>query len=137
MGQILLYRSGYKYQTQWDYSCETGVIPPYGRFIGHEYFTLNERGTLWVKQGYAWDGASGPAVDTRNFIVPSLVHDVFYQMMREGLLPQEYRKSVDELLRKMCHDRGMNGFRSWYVLKAVRWFGKGAATKAKEVLEAI
>ena len=37
---------------------------------------------LEIKKGYAWDGASGPIINTQDTLVASLVHDVLYQAMR-------------------------------------------------------
>ena len=81
--------------------------------------------------GYAWDGPSGPTIDTKNFMRGSLVHDGLYQLMREGLLAhEEYRKSADDLLRDICVEDGMSKFRAWYVHRAVRISG-GKSTKPR------
>ncbi|MDF5607407.1 hypothetical protein P3745_24975, partial [Vibrio parahaemolyticus] len=55
------------------------------------YLSLSEQGLLTIKKGYSWDGVSGPATDTRNLILASLVHDELYQLMREELPPQSNR----------------------------------------------
>ncbi|HGF5283826.1 TPA: hypothetical protein ACF376_003024, partial [Vibrio parahaemolyticus] len=55
------------------------------------YLSLSEQGLLTIKKGYSWDGVSGPAIDTRNLILVSLVHDELYQFMREELPPQSNR----------------------------------------------
>ena len=88
-------------------------------------------GCLMIKEGYAWDGASGPAVDTLTFLRGSLVHDALYQLIREGLLPKSFRRAADSLLRDICIEDGMSRVRAWYVYRAVRWFAAGAAKPRK------
>ena len=40
---------------------------------------------LLIKDGYAWDGASGPTIDTKNTQTASLVHDGLWQLIAAGL----------------------------------------------------
>lgn len=87
-------------------------------------------GVLDILPGYAWDGPSGPTVDSKNAMPPSLVHDVFYQMFREGRLSaKKYRKRVDQLYRKHCIACGMSKFRAGYQYAALRAFGGFAAKR--------
>ena len=67
-----------------------------------DYLSLTEEGRLEVKRTYAWDGPSGPTIDTRNFMRGSLVHDALYQLIRLEVLPPESRKRADQLLREIC-----------------------------------
>lgn len=83
------------------------------------YYHLNYE-WLTVQAGYCWDGASGPAIDTANFMRGSLFHDVLYQAMREGQLDRKYRKKADQILRKICLEDGMSRIRAWWVYSAVR-----------------
>jgi hypothetical protein len=87
---------------------------------------------LKIMRGYCWDGPSGISFDTKNFMRGSLIHDALYQLMRQGILPESYRKYADELLYKICVEDGMSKPRAWYVLKAVRLFGKSSATAVNE-----
>ena len=102
-------------------------------------FVILVCGCLLVKEGYAWDGASGPAVDTVTFLRGSLVHDALYQLIREGALPRSFRRAADSLLRDICIEDGMGWLRAWYVYRAVRWFAAGACKPKKrdpgEILE--
>lgn len=84
---------------------------------------------LTIAEGYAWDGASGPAIDTNSFMRGSLVHDALYQMMREGLIPQYHRKDADQTMKKICIEDGMWKFRAWYTYLAVRIFAGPFAKK--------
>ena len=88
-------------------------------------------GYLFMEVGYAWDGPSGPTIDTPSFMRGSLVHDALYQLMREGCIDRKHRKYADELLRKICLEDGMNKFRAWYVYRAVRIFGRWTCTPRK------
>lgn len=86
------------------------------------YFHL-KRNVLHIYKGYSWDGASGPTWDTNDTITPSLVHDVLYQAIREGLLSPTRRFDADiefyQLMRARA--RGLRGhFRAFYFFVGVR-----------------
>lgn len=85
--------------------------------------------SLFIYRDYAWDGPSGPAVDTPSFMRASLVHDALYQLMREGKLPESYRKAADDLMRQICREDGMCWLRAWWCYRAVRRFAAKAARK--------
>lgn len=88
------------------------------------FIALTTTGELTVKNRYAWDGPSGPTVDTKSFMRGSLVHDALYQLMREKHLDHEkYRKFADDLLKEMCLADGMAKLRAWYVHKLVSMCG--------------
>ncbi|PWJ38462.1 DUF1353 domain-containing protein [Sediminitomix flava] len=102
----------YKYQLVKDFTYES-TIKNY-KVENHKFIALNEDGVIGIKKGYAWDGASGPTIDTENSMKASLVHDAFYQLFREGYLPQSEVKSTDQLFKTMLRDAGMSKFRSFY-----------------------
>ena len=79
---------------------------------------------LTIKKNYAWDGASGPVLDTQRIMRGSLVHDALYQLMREEHLPQKARENADWLLREICIEDGMPKFNADLVYLAVDLFGK-------------
>lgn len=85
--------------------------------------SLRDDGVLVVAPGYYWDGPSGPAIDTRDFMRSSLVHDALYDLMARRLLPRRFRKSADQLLRALSLEDGMPEWRATYVYWAVRIFG--------------
>lgn len=111
----------YKYLLEEEYLHPTRIVP--SNHLDTDYVALSLDGVLVVKKEYAWDGASGPAIDTKSFIRSSLVHDALYQLISLGLLNKKYRKAADKLLYKICREDGMGKFRAWYVYSAVRWFG--------------
>lgn len=85
---------------------------------------------LKIENRYAWDGPSGPTIDTESFMRGSLVHDALYQLMREGHLDRKiWRLYADKLLRKICLEDDMSKFRAWYVYHSVRLFAAGSTKK--------
>jgi hypothetical protein len=99
------YREGYKYQLAETYSLITPVI---GYEILDQFYVLQRNGYLIIKSGYAWDGASGPTIDTKSSMRPSLVHDVFCQAQRAGQINHKYWEHViNDFFYKMCVDDGM------------------------------
>lgn len=129
------YREGYKYQLYEDASVMSGIT---GYDIKTEYIDLSPSGILTVKRGYAWDGASGPTIDTDTSMSGSLFHDALYQLMREKHLPPECREAADYLLYRVCADAGMYELRArgWY--DAVRALAASAADPKNDrpILEA-
>lgn len=115
---MIYYKSGYKYQLTREYGLQTSVFP--FQFIDHPYVKLSTGGDMLISSGYAWDGATW-AIDTKNFMRASLVHDAFYQLIREGLLPTVFRRAADEELFRICREDGMSQIRAWTVFRAVRF----------------
>jgi len=123
---------GYKYQLMERYVHETGWALPKSVQTGGRWVALSRTGRLTFKKGYAWDGPSGPTIDTKSFMRGSLVHDGCYQLMRERLLPQQKRKPADVLLWLICTEDGMSRTRADYVYHAVRALGGRAARPKKK-----
>jgi hypothetical protein len=102
---MIKYISGFKYQLAETYTLQTPIV---GEVVNNDYFTLEEDGILTVKKGYVWDGASGPAFDTKSSMRPSLIHDAFCQAMRDGSLDYErWQDTVNEFFKQMCIEDGM------------------------------
>ncbi|KKM19395.1 hypothetical protein LCGC14_1656080 [marine sediment metagenome] len=116
--------SNWKYQLLGNWYADTEVK---GFRIDNIMFTLFESGRLKVRRGYAWDGPSGPTIDTKTFMRASVVHDVLYQCLREGLLPPSYRKLADQELIRYAKLDGMNPVRRFYAYWSLRAFAGGAA----------
>lgn len=130
--KCIAYNGGYKYQLKETYTFEkTGIIPPTA--IATEYISLDPDGNLTVAKGYAWDGPSGPTIDSKNFMRGALAHDALYQLMREGRLNNgTYRDDADRLLQRLCQEDGMWALRAWWVYHGVRIFGDPAADPARK-----
>lgn len=134
----------YKYQLVETYVIQTEIYPEtditeptedtYSPFI-----KLKTNGNLIIFTGYAWDGASGIAIDTANFLRGSLVHDALYQLMRQGKIGLENRDYADRLLQKIIKEDGMSFLRANNVYYAVKMFGESSAapTSKKEIQEII
>lgn len=114
----------YKYQLMKPYVQNVGVP---GYTSETPYLGLQDNGRLEIKTTYAWDGPSGPTLDTPDFMRGSLVHDALYQLIRMEVLPSSLRAHADRLLREMCREDGMEWFRAWYVWLAIRLFGGSSA----------
>ncbi|MFO7558631.1 MAG: DUF1353 domain-containing protein [Desulfobacterales bacterium] len=125
--KCITYKGGYKYQLKQDYTLDIPIKPRADLKPDHGFIILSRNGSLFIKNGYAWDGPSGPALDTQNFMRGSLVHDALYQLMREGYLDHRiYREKADRLLQQHCKEDGMISIRAWWVYQGVR-FGGGLA----------
>lgn len=131
----IIFREGYKYQLGDTYEHPLPDEFVHARPVEYPFYAIRPDGPnrkLVVKAGYAWDGPSGPTIDSLTFIRGSLVHDVLYQILREKVIPHivrcpgydfDVRKWADEELARICREDGMSRFRARYVLWAVRTFG--------------
>ena len=137
MSSIFDYRNlrRYKYQVMSPFSCQ---IP---ELLARQMVTVTSNDgwirlvnfqTMIIKQGYCWDGPSGPTIDTENFMRGSLVHDALYQLMREEKLARSFQKAADDCLRRMCIEDGMWRIRAWWVWKGVRDFGHKSTYPRKD-----
>ena len=110
----------YKFKVEENFSIELPFKIP--DFV-HPYASLKD-GILSVKRGYAWDGASGPIINTRDTLVASLVHDVLYQAMRLNLIEssKENRKIADKNFFEILKMHGVNSIRRkvWFVQENTR-----------------
>ena len=122
---MIKYRGGYEYQLAETYTVALPEIDAELN-VGNNYLRVRG-GELVVLEGYAWDGPSGPAIDTKNFMRGSLVHDALYQLIREFLLPIAHREIADRILRRLCLEDGMSRLRAWWVYHGVRLGGGPAA----------
>ncbi len=133
--ECIAYKSGYKYQLKQDYVTKIEIKP--AAPIPTEFIKLGVDGTLTIIKNYAWDGPSGPTIDTLNFMRGSLVHDALYQLIREGRLSENpHRKIADQILQRMCKEDRMFALRAWWVYGAVRLFGGKAVDPQKSLIHA-
>jgi hypothetical protein len=124
MRESIRYRGGYKYQLSVTYSLCIDIFPTDD--ISTDFVSLTKTGILIIRNGYAWDGASGPTVDTKSSIRGSLVHDALYQLMRMQLLPQSCRGKADDILFCLCEEDGMWHWRAALWRKMVGRFAEPA-----------
>lgn len=132
------FRSGYKYQLAEDYTHVLLSQFQQDASVDAEYFRL-ANGVLTIRKGYAWDGPSGPTIDTRDFMRGSLMHDCLYQLIHEGYLDKNVCRPLADLeLYDICRQDGMNVMRANWVYYGLRIGGNAAARPAAEhpILEA-
>ena len=130
MSKRIRYKSGYKHVLVSACALQTDIRPPDNIVTG--FISLWTDGALFIRAGYAWDGASGYP-DKKTIMRGSLVHDALYQLIRNKHLDMSKRLDADKLLRTMCRDDGMPAWEAWCVYKAVRNFGKYCVHKPKQV----
>ena len=121
------YKSDYKYQLAEGYEIQISIKPKHD--INTDFIDLDTQGNLVVKKGYAWDGPSGPVKDTEENMRASLVHDALYQLMRnDHLKSRTHRKAADQEFKQICLEDGVSKFWASVYYKALRKFGKPAAS---------
>lgn len=132
----IFYKKGYKYQLWKRYVISLPIYPE--EACATPYVILTTAGVLHVKEGYAWDGPSGPTFDTKTLMRGSLVHDALYQLIRLGKLPPSAKQLADRVLHDICIEDGMWPLRADWVLAGVRFGGEHSIQPEAEppVLEA-
>jgi len=76
--------------------------------VDTKFIKLDLNGNLTIVDGYAWDGPSGPVVDTKENMRASLVHDALYQLMRNRYITaKKYKDKADKLFKKICIEDGV------------------------------
>ena len=131
----IYYKKGYKYQLHENTCVQTEI---FGHDIKTDFVSLDVNGLLSIYKGYAWDGPSGPTIDSPSGMRGALFHDVGYQLIRENLLPIGFRGYFDELFYRILLEDRMFKLRAWVWYKSVVGFAKGAAMPEndREILEA-
>lgn len=104
---MIHYRTGYKHQLTRAHVEHTHIRC--GAMVANGFLKLESDGTLNILEGYAWDGASGPAMDTPTIMAASLVHDALYQLMREKLISRGLQTDADfefyRVMRASCREQ--------------------------------
>lgn len=127
--KIKYYDRGSFYVLAETYTCFIGVFPD--RNIASDYVSLTKDGRITLQKGYAWDGPSGPTIDTKSSLRGSLIHDGCYQLARNKLLSTQWKDKADRILMDICIEDGMWEWRAklWY--KGVRDFAMDAYKNVK------
>ena len=125
------YRSGYKYQLAANYTVSTGIQPK--KEVDDLFIKLSLDGTLTIVAGYAWDGPSGPVVDTKRNLRSSLVHDALYQLMRQRHLTiKDHKNAADRLFKKHCIEDGVPSTTAQIYYLGLKLGGKPSADPKNE-----
>ena len=102
MVPTIYYKEGYKYILSRDVEFQTPVFPENDIFT--DLFDLLTDGRLFVRKHFAWDGATG-APDFVCTLPATIPHDIFCQLMNEGILDYEkYAPIVHEFFGTMCRE---------------------------------
>ena len=117
-------RRHYKYNLEEDFSVATGIRP--SEAIKTRFIELQTDGRLNISKGYAWDGATW-VPDFSFLLSASLVHDAFYQLLRDRKLSLSYRKSIDRLFGQMLVKAGGSRWMAWLAYHLLDFFGKSHA----------
>ena len=117
MGKQIKYKAGYKYQIWEDYEHQLSYHFRAKENFETPFLKLDTGALLTVKQGYAYDGPSGPTIDTKNSMRGALVHDCLFQFMRMGLISPDRRKEADKEFKRLLIEDGMSKIRAqiWYI----------------------
>ena len=83
----------YKYVTTRTVTYRTNIYPV--EEIRTRFIILTPEGLLTIDRGYAWDGASGPAMDSKTNMRASLIHDALIQLVQTGLLDKSWKMQID------------------------------------------
>lgn len=125
------YSKGYKYKTE-------EPLQFYAPHLMHLYIHTSyiriSHCMITIWPGYAWDGCSGPVVDTKKNLVPSVFHDAIYQLIREGRLPLSDRIWADEEFGRLCVKWGTWGWLADVYVAALLQWGKSAALEESRTI---
>jgi hypothetical protein len=128
----IYYSKGYKYQLRKDH---VQVLPDCFKHLEFDNgFLAARNGLMLIRAGYAWNGCSGPTFDTPTNMRGGLRHDAYYQMCVEGLIDRSFKDEMDDELRNICLEDGMNKFRAKYFHIGVDWFGKDATIRNTQII---
>jgi hypothetical protein len=118
---VKYYKRNYKYQLAERAIFHTQIYPD--KELKTEWITLLPDGTLILEAGYAWDGASGPTIDSDSTMRASAAHDALYQLMKLGLLSLGWFEECNREMVRWLKKDGMWYLRrrAWY--RAVQKFG--------------
>ncbi len=109
------YLEGMKYVLSEDFEIDTPVCT---YWITDDWFELQPDGHLKIKAGFAWDGASGPTLDSKTCMRASVVHDVFCICMRDRRIDYNtWQDVVNKFFYTMCVADGMWPWRAklWHM----------------------
>lgn len=127
---------GFKYQVVNEFVIIIKDFKPSCNIID-EFCEFYTDGTLVIKRGFAWDGASGPTFDTKNSFIPSIVHDVFYRFIRKGFLDISVKTIADDIFYKMLRANGMCFIKAFMWYLGVHFFGKKSCTEPTRIIKII
>lgn len=133
-GKHLLFVDGFRYQIVEEFVIVIDDYKPHQNIVD-EFFEFYADGTLIIKKGFAWDGPSGPTIDTKDAHIAAIVHDVFYRCIRRGYLPLSIKPIADKIFYKLLRKNGMFILRALYWYLGVVLFGKKSCTNPVRIIK--
>lgn len=135
----MLYRNieRFKYQLASDEMYMTGIT---GYSFDLRFIRMEPNGRLTVREGYIWNGASGPTFDTKSSMRGSLFHDALYECMRREVLPLTIKDKADRILHDICTEDGMIPIRAdaWYdAVSKFAWNSAAPGTETKDQIQEV
>ena len=123
----ICYSGGYKYQIREDYVFKLPAYFPQDTVYEGDFLSVKD-GYCTIHKGYAGDGPSSPAIDTKSFMRGAWQHDALYQLIRLKVFPKECRDMADRQLEATCIEDGMWRIRAKWVYYGLRLAGAKAAS---------
>ena len=111
------------YQLAKPYRFKTRCRPT--QVVSIPFVTLEPDGQCVLDTGFAFDGASGPVIQTKSILRCAAEHDAKYRLMREGLLDAKINQPIaDSEFREGLIMDGVFSIRAETFYIAVHEFGK-------------
>jgi hypothetical protein len=117
-----------KYLTALDYYDKAPFKPE--KDIHTSYGSFFRSGEYVIKAGFLFS-ANSPAINTLDSRRGAGIHDFFYNLMKDGLLPRSFRYDVDYYFYNILLEDGMIPLRAFGWFKAVRIGGDEALDSPK------
>ena len=108
---------GYRFQMAESGCMQTEVYPP--EDINTPFYSISKTGRIVAHSGYAWDGISGPMVNTKSMMRASLFHDICCQAINDGRLDPSWRPQADREFKRIAKLDGAWKLRVIYSYLAV------------------
>lgn len=103
--------------------------------IETSYGIFETNGKLTAKRGYLWS-ANFPAINTEDTRPASLVHDLIYDLIKDGLLPREpFKDLADKAMMEILIECKVPDFRAWAWYRAVQAGGDSALDSPRPKLK--
>lgn len=101
---MLKFRNKYKYQLAADITWQSEIKP--AKNAETPRVLLTTEGLLYVREGFAWDGCSGPVIDRPKNMRAGCVHDALYLLMRAGQLDHSWWQRADKEFQRVLLEAG-------------------------------
>jgi len=119
----LAYSRGYPGQVRLK-DCTCNSMIRLSEPVNMYFYTISIDGLITAHQGYAWNLANKPAINTKSFIRASLFHDIICQAIAAGVLDPKWREEADRLMLRITTRDKMCKLRRWWTFKAVKYYGR-------------